>query len=123
MNKLTLKDFDKVPWNIGYCYFCSKPTNNGGNNLCSEHTDILRRFNKQAEQEYIETTMKRLGIVLEEITDIVFDGIKHSDYPDYCDVYIEAATQNGTQLNEYQLDFINESLRDFVYDKLMEYIY
>jgi hypothetical protein len=55
------------------------------------------------------------------IKDIEFDGIDHSDYPDYCDAYIVRAEYNGKEMTEDQLTELNCE-RDFVYGKLMDYL-
>jgi len=48
-----------------------------------------------------------------------FDGIDHLDYPDYCDAFcIYAEFEDGTPLNELQLDELNES--NYWYDLLIE---
>ena len=57
-----------------------------------------------------------------KITNVMIDGIDHSDYPDYCDAFIESADYDGKPMTEEQLDEINED-SDFVYDKVMEEIY
>ena len=79
---------------------------------------------------------------LANIVDIKFDGINHSDAPDYCDAYISDAwleigveefnqttmpTNNRgfklyRQLSEDELDWLNDQ-RDFVYEKLMDEIH
>jgi hypothetical protein len=59
-----------------------------------------------------------------KIDDITFDGIDHSDCPDYCDAYISGAFwKNGVALTEDELDQLNSQHRDFVYEKLIEYLY
>lgn len=68
-----------------------------------------------------------MNLDLNKITDIEFGGIDHSDYPDYCDAYISQAflgyPSGGTrELTESELDLLNDN-RDFVYEKLMEYLY
>ena len=57
-----------------------------------------------------------------KITNVMIDGIDHSDYPDYCDAFIESADYDGKPMTDEQLDEINEN-SDFVYDKVMEEIY
>lgn len=52
---------------------------------------------------------------------IEFDGIDHSDYPDYCDAYIVRAEYNGKEMTEDQLTELNGD-SDFVYGKLMDYL-
>ena len=59
---------------------------------------------------------------LDKITDIKIEDIDHSDAPDYCDAFIAEAKYNGRDLSEDELIIINED-RDFVYEKLMEYLY
>jgi hypothetical protein len=54
-----------------------------------------------------------------KITNIEFDGIDHSDYPDYSDAYIVSADYDGVEMTDLQIEEINED-RDFVYEKLMD---
>ena len=56
-----------------------------------------------------------------KITNIEFDGIDHSDYPDYCDAYIVSADYDGQPMTEEQLEEICED-GDFVYESLMNYL-
>lgn len=56
------------------------------------------------------------------ITNIEFDGIDHSDYPDYCDAYIVRALYNGFEMPIEMLDKLNED-SSYVYDRLMEYLH
>ena len=57
-----------------------------------------------------------------KITNIEFDGIDHKDHPDYCDAYIVSADYDGEEMTNEQIEILNED-RDFVYDKLMDYLY
>lgn len=57
-----------------------------------------------------------------KITNIEFDGIDHKDYPDYCDAHIVSADYDGEEMTNEQIEILNED-RDFVYDKLMDYLY
>ena len=58
-----------------------------------------------------------------KIEDIEFDGIDYSDYPDFCDAFIcSAYWDNGQELTEDELDQINDDSQ-YVYEKLMEYLY
>ena len=61
--------------------------------------------------------MKLIG----DITNVEFEGIDYSDYPDFCDAYIISADLNGVPMNGEQLDALNES--DLRYELLMNYIY
>lgn len=67
---------------------------------------------------YIENSKLKCDL----IENIVWDGIDHSDYPDYCDAYITEATYNGVPMDPDGIDLINED-RDFVYRKLMDHLY
>lgn len=56
------------------------------------------------------------------ISNIKFDGIDHEDCPDYCDAHIISAEYNGIEMTEEQIELLNED-RDYVYEKLMDYLY
>ena len=56
------------------------------------------------------------------ITDVVIEDIDHNDSPDYCDAFISSAKYHGTELTEKLLEKLNKD-RDFVYEKIIEYIY
>jgi len=59
---------------------------------------------------------------LSKISNIVFEDIDHSDFPDFCDAIISYAEVDGMPLTQSELDKLNEN-RMFVYDKLMDYLY
>lgn len=61
--------------------------------------------------------MKLIG----DITNVEFEGIDYSDYPDFCDAYIISADLDGVPMTEAQLEALNES--DLRYELLMDYIY
>lgn len=44
-----------------------------------------------------------------EYTNVKFDGIDHTDYPDYCDAYIVYAELNGVLLTEDELEELNDN--------------
>jgi len=50
-------------------------------------------------------------------TDLEFDGIDHSDYPDYCDAFLVRGECDGIEMTEEQIDEFNES--DLKYEYLM----
>ena len=61
------------------------------------------------------------------IDDVQVEGIDYSDYPDFCDAYIESASiiENDGEIRDAtdeELDAINDD-RDFVYSKVIEFIY
>ena len=62
--------------------------------------------------------MKKFDYLRDHIYDIEFDGIDHSDYPDFCDAYITTAKVDDRELDQDEIDIINND-RDFVYEKLM----
>jgi len=67
---------------------------------------------------------KKLNV--QEIGDVDVDGIDYSDYPDFCDAYIESAIvlDNGVwrDATENELDILSED-RDFVYEQVQNYLY
>jgi len=52
---------------------------------------------------------------------IEWDGIDHSDHPDYCDAYIVRAERDGVELTDEEIEELNES--DLRYELLMEHLY
>ncbi len=56
-----------------------------------------------------------------DITNVEFEDIDYSDYPDFCDAHIVSADIDGVPMTEAQLEALNES--DLRYDLLMDYIY
>ncbi len=57
-----------------------------------------------------------------KISNIEFDGIDHSDSPDYCDAYIISCDIDGKQATEDEINEINDN-SDFVHEKLFDYLY
>ena len=57
-----------------------------------------------------------------KINNIEFDGIDHEDHPDYCDAYISSADYDGREMTEQQLEELNKD-RDFIYEKLWNYLF
>ena len=57
-----------------------------------------------------------------KISNVVFDGIDHRDYPDYSDVYILSCEIDGKEATEEELEIINDDY-DFVYETLMDYLH
>ena len=60
---------------------------------------------------------------LSQVTDLEFDGIDHSDYPDFCDAYVCEATYQGRDMTEDELDDLNENYSGFVHEKLFDHLY
>ena len=93
--------------------------------------DIIYTDNKEEESfqklaKFLGEQQKKLidliDIDYEYVTDIEFDGIDHSDAPGYCDAYISSACYHDIEMCDELLDKLNED-RDFVYDKLINYLY
>jgi hypothetical protein len=59
---------------------------------------------------------------LSKIRNIKFEDIDYNDSPDFCDAFISYAEYNNRELREEELDELNDN-RDFVYEKLMNYLY
>jgi len=59
---------------------------------------------------------------LKKINNIVFEDIDYKDSPDFCDAFISSAVYGDREMTEEELDELNND-RDFVYDKLMDYLY
>jgi hypothetical protein len=55
-----------------------------------------------------------------KIDNIEWDGIDHSDYPDYCDAFICAADYDGEPMTEEELESLDP---DWVYEELMSHIF
>ena len=112
MKQWTLNDFKNLPFrtyqkeNPHRCVFCNEIANNGGFNMCNSHTDIYRKLRREAEEKRIEMGLQELNIDMDqiEITEF-YEGI------------ISEAYQNDTKLNDAQIDFINDSFREWVYDE------
>ena len=62
-------------------------------------------------------------IKLEEVEDMQFSDVDNSDYPDYSDAFVESATYKGREMTEEELNEINDDYRDFLYQKLMDWIF
>ena len=61
-------------------------------------------------------------IDFELIDDVVIAGIDTNDHPDYCDAYIESAYYDYRNLDMYELEMLNETCSDYVYERVMEEI-
>jgi hypothetical protein len=59
---------------------------------------------------------------LSKIENVVFGGIDMSDYPKFCDAYIESADYNGRPATEAELEIMQEDGEIF-YNLLHDYIH
>jgi hypothetical protein len=58
----------------------------------------------------------------ENITNVIVQGIKPEDAPDYVDAYIASANINGEPMTEFELEELNED-KDYVYLCVCNQIY
>lgn len=50
---------------------------------------------------------------------VIIDGIHHWDSPDYSDAFISyAETIYGDELTEVELDYIQETYREYIYERI-----
>jgi len=63
-----------------------------------------------------------MSINLKEVSDIEFEDVDPKDFPDFCDAFISSAAYKGRKMTEEELDKLNDD-SDFVYDKLIDYLY
>ena len=59
---------------------------------------------------------------VKNITNVEFGGIDMSDYPKFCDAYIESADINGVPATDAELDAMQND-GDIFYDLLTDYIH
>ena len=64
-----------------------------------------------------------MNLDLSKVEDIEFEGINHDDCPDYCDAFVTSATYKGRDLTEEELEWVGDEHSDWVYEKLMDYLY
>jgi hypothetical protein len=57
-----------------------------------------------------------------KISNIVIEGIDHTDHPDYSDAFIASADLDGVEMDDKQLDELNNNY-DFVYDSVLNWVY
>jgi len=62
-------------------------------------------------------------IKLEEVEGMQFSDVDNSDYPDYSDAFVESATYKGREMTEEELNELNDDYSDFVYQKLMDWVF
>ena len=57
-----------------------------------------------------------------KISDVEVDGINFKDFPDFCDAYISAASYDGREMTEDELDVINADF-DYVHECVRKIVY
>jgi len=58
-----------------------------------------------------------------KVTDLVWSDVDHSDYPDYCDAFIESATYKDREMTEDEIEELMDDNPEWCYEKLMESIH
>lgn len=59
---------------------------------------------------------------LNKVTNIVFEGIDFSDYPDFCDAYPVSADYGNVPMTEQQLEELRDQDSCWLYDQLWDYV-
>jgi hypothetical protein len=59
---------------------------------------------------------------LDKISNIELGGIDTSDYPDFCDAFIESAEIDGVELTDAELDELNCN-SEFVYQCVLNELF
>lgn len=60
---------------------------------------------------------------LDLLEDVEIDDIDMSDYPDFCDAFLVAATYKGRELAENELEYIQDSNPEWFYDQVWNTIH
>lgn len=60
---------------------------------------------------------------MELICDLEFDGINRRDYPDFSDAYLASGRYGDRDLTDKELNYLNDKCRDFLYEKLWDYLH
>jgi hypothetical protein len=58
-----------------------------------------------------------------KVSDLVFEGIDHSDYPEFCDAHVVSGMYDGEEMSDEMIDDINDNHREFMYQQLMDYLF
>lgn len=66
--------------------------------------------------------MNMLNLDYSKIEDVAVGGIDTSDYPDFCDAFIESASYDGHPMSDLELDSLNDD-RDYVYEEVLNWVY
>ena len=68
----------------------------------------------------------KYNIDVNELEDLEFDGINHSDYPEYCDAYISKASireegkSESRDLTEEELEWVMDQHPNWFYNQLID---
>jgi len=58
-----------------------------------------------------------------KIDNMEFEGIDHSDYPDFVDAFLVSADYDGVEMTEEQIDYLNDEHRDFVNERVYDSLF
>lgn len=61
-----------------------------------------------------ETLYTDIVAFLGNLEDVQIADIDTQDCPDFCDAYLEKATQNGLELSEMELEYVNENCGEWI---------
>lgn len=64
-----------------------------------------------------------MEIDYKKISNVVVEGIDHSDYPDFCDAYIASADYDGRPMSDEMLEELNCECPDFVHEAVWDWLY
>ena len=115
-----INDFLKkiVPNNVRYTAMLQS------NNINIQLNEKIMTIANEYYKEMIDmiSVLGAVNLDYKLISNIQFDGIDHKDAPDYCDAYIVSADYDGVEMTDEQIELLNDD-RDYVYEKLMDYLY
>jgi hypothetical protein len=123
---------DHIPWNEvyrveliekGICPRCEGSGSIEGETYTADNEDRISKLEQSLEPCDECHATGKLCFDLKEVEILSFSGIDHSDYPDYCDAFIEEALYRGNKMTEGQLEVLRDEYSEFVYEKLMEHIF
>ena len=116
------------PFNIKLTNECPCPSCKGTGSVVGDtYTENYKNGKLELEQALESCddcyATGKLRFDLKEVEILSFSGVDHSDHPDYSDAFIEEALYKGKEMTEDQIDLLQDKHDDFVYDKLMDYIF
>lgn len=64
-----------------------------------------------------------MNIDISKIEDIEIDGVDTKDYPDFSDAFISAASYEGRDLTDEELDWVCDNNPDLVHEEVYKHLY
>lgn len=88
-------------------------------------SEALSLFTQEEREELMRKNMEpdKPELDLSQVSNMEFDDIHHSDYPDFSDAFCCAAEYQDRDMTEAELDDLNENYREFVYNKIIGYLF